>query len=54
MRWPDTEKVSRWLLLSFLEKTLCYDRDGGRAGGRRGDLLVFIKETRDRLQGKLG
>lgn len=34
---------------ALLPGDMCHDRDGGRAGGRGGDLLVFIKETRDRL-----
>lgn len=32
MRWPDTEKVSRWLLLSFLEICVMIETEGGRKG----------------------
>lgn len=41
MRWPDTEKISRWLLCSWRRLCVMIETEGGREGNPP----AFTEET---------
>lgn len=46
MRWPDTEKIARWL--RHPRRRHCVTIETG--GGRQENLLAFIKDTREKVR----